>query len=157
LGVEIRRKIGRQHAAKAHFRGLRETDSGDRHLRSDCSAGTPVIVTCVPTAPLVGLKLRSCGRTRNGRLLVKVPLGVVTITGPVVAPVSIAFRPFRDNKTVFRAGFGIFTVINLGQLQNNNELNHAGEVFATEIRLHVPVPHSILFRAQRFSYWDDPA
>jgi hypothetical protein len=37
--------------------------------------------------------------------------------------VSIAFRPFSDNKTVFRAGFGIYTVTSLGQLQNNNESN----------------------------------
>jgi hypothetical protein len=35
--------------------------------------------------------------------------------------VSVAFRPFHDNKTVLRAGFGIFTVTNLGQLQNNLE------------------------------------
>jgi hypothetical protein len=42
--------------------------------------------------------------------------------------VSIAFRPFKDNKTVFRAGFGIFTVINLGQLQNNNESNPQSSV-----------------------------
>ncbi len=37
--------------------------------------------------------------------------------------ISLAYRPFNDNKTVFRAGFGIFTVTNLGQLQNNNESN----------------------------------
>jgi len=37
--------------------------------------------------------------------------------------ISFAFRPFDDNKTVLRAGFGIFTVVNLGQLQNNNESN----------------------------------
>ena len=37
--------------------------------------------------------------------------------------VSLAYRPFNDNKTVFRAGFGIFTVTSLGQLQNNNESN----------------------------------
>ena len=37
--------------------------------------------------------------------------------------VSIAYRPFKDNKTVVRAGFGIFTVTALGQLQNNNESN----------------------------------
>ena len=30
--------------------------------------------------------------------------------------ISIAFRPFRDNKTVIRAGFGIFTQTPLGQL-----------------------------------------
>ena len=37
--------------------------------------------------------------------------------------VSFAYRPFKDNKTVVRAGFGIFTVTALGQLQNNNESN----------------------------------
>jgi hypothetical protein len=30
--------------------------------------------------------------------------------------ISVAFRPFRDNKTVLRAGFGIFTQTPLGQL-----------------------------------------
>jgi hypothetical protein len=35
--------------------------------------------------------------------------------------VSVAYRPFKDNKTVVRAGFGIFTVTALGQLQNNLE------------------------------------
>ena len=42
--------------------------------------------------------------------------------------ISLAYRPFNDNKTVFRAGFGIFTVINLGQLQNNNESNPQASV-----------------------------
>lgn len=42
--------------------------------------------------------------------------------------ISLAYRPFKDNKTVFRAGFGIFTVINLGQLQNNNESNPQSSV-----------------------------
>jgi hypothetical protein len=37
--------------------------------------------------------------------------------------ISFAYRPFKDNKTVVRAGFGIFTVTALGQLQNNNESN----------------------------------
>src|SRR6202522_3608772 len=37
--------------------------------------------------------------------------------------VSFAYRPFKDNKTVIRAGFGIFTVTALGPLQNNNESN----------------------------------
>ena len=37
--------------------------------------------------------------------------------------ISVAYRPFKDNKTVIRAGFGIFTVTALGQLQNNNESN----------------------------------
>ena len=37
--------------------------------------------------------------------------------------IGIAYRPFKDNKTVLRAGFGIYTVTNLGQLQNNNESN----------------------------------
>jgi hypothetical protein len=42
--------------------------------------------------------------------------------------VSIAYRPFKNNKTVFRAGFGIYTVTSLGQLQNNNESNPQASV-----------------------------
>jgi Carboxypeptidase regulatory-like domain len=37
--------------------------------------------------------------------------------------VSVAFRPFRDNKTVLRAGFGIFTVSTLGPMSFNNAGN----------------------------------
>jgi hypothetical protein len=37
--------------------------------------------------------------------------------------ISVAFRPFRDNKTVFRAGFGIFTVSTLGPMSFNNAGN----------------------------------
>lgn len=36
---------------------------------------------------------------------------------------SFAYRPFSDNRTVIRAGFGVFTVTALGQLQNNTESN----------------------------------
>ena len=43
--------------------------------------------------------------------------------------ISVAYRPFGDDKTVFRAGFGIFTVTALGQLQNNNESNPQASVF----------------------------
>ena len=41
---------------------------------------------------------------------------------------SLAYRPFNNSKTVFRASFGIFTVTNLGQLQNNNESNPQASV-----------------------------
>jgi Carboxypeptidase regulatory-like domain len=37
--------------------------------------------------------------------------------------VSIAWRPFNDMKTVIRAGFGIFTMTNLGPLSFNNSGN----------------------------------
>jgi len=48
----------------------------------------PLIVTLVPTRPLVGAKLVIVGgfTTVNVPLLVAVPEGVVTLTGPVVAP-----------------------------------------------------------------------
>jgi Carboxypeptidase regulatory-like domain len=42
---------------------------------------------------------------------------------------SLAYRPFGSDKTVFRAGFGIFTVTALGQLQNNNESNPTSSIF----------------------------
>lgn len=41
-----------------------------------CFRLTPVIVTFVPTAPLVGLKLNICGVTRNTLLLANVPAEV---------------------------------------------------------------------------------
>ncbi len=37
--------------------------------------------------------------------------------------ISVAYRPFNDTKTVIRAGFGIFTVANLGPLSFNNSGN----------------------------------
>jgi hypothetical protein len=43
--------------------------------------------------------------------------------------ISFAYRPFHDDKTVIRAGFGIFTVTALGQLQNNNESNPQASVY----------------------------
>jgi len=43
--------------------------------------------------------------------------------------IGIAFRPFNNDKTVIRAGFGVFTVTALGQLQNNNESNPEASVF----------------------------
>ena len=54
--------------------------------------------------------------------------------------ISLAYRPFNDNKTVFRAGFGIFTVINLGQLQNNNESNPQASVHTYQNSVTNDVP-----------------
>src|SRR4029077_1667331 len=48
----------------------------------------PVMVTTVPDAPLVGPKPVIFGITRNWVLLVSVPLGAVTVTQPVVAPLG---------------------------------------------------------------------
>jgi hypothetical protein len=57
----------------------------------------PVITTLAPTGPLVGLKLVICGTTRNILLLVKVPLEVVMVTRPVVAPLgTLAVRYVPD-------------------------------------------------------------
>jgi hypothetical protein len=43
--------------------------------------------------------------------------------------ISFAFRPLNNDKMVIRAGFGIFTVTALGQLQNNNESNPQASVY----------------------------
>ena len=50
----------------------------------------PLIVTLVPTGPLVGVTLVTVGAGMTAKLLalVAVPPGVVTLTGPVVAPVG---------------------------------------------------------------------
>ena len=45
--------------------------------------------------------------------------------------ISIAYRPFGDNKTVFRAGFGIFTMTSLGQLSFNTTNINVGIVRTT--------------------------
>jgi len=42
--------------------------------------------------------------------------------------VSIAYRPFKDNKTVFRAGFGIFTMTTLGPMSFNNAGNPTSDL-----------------------------
>lgn len=54
--------------------------------------------------------------------------------------VGIAYRPFGDNKTVLRAGFGIFTVTALGQLQNNNESNPQAAVHTYQNSITNGVP-----------------
>src|SRR5208283_1987416 len=57
----------------------------------------PVMTTLVPTGPLVGEKLKTCGVTWKLLLLVKVPLGSVTVIGPVVAPAgTVAVRYVSD-------------------------------------------------------------
>jgi hypothetical protein len=52
-----------------------------------------------------------------------------TYLGNLDPRISLAFRPFGNDSTVLRAGFGIFTVTALGQLQNNNESNPVASVF----------------------------
>jgi hypothetical protein len=48
---------------------------------------------------------------------------------------GIAYRPFGDNKTVFRAGFGIFTMTSLGQLSFNTTNINVGVVQTTANQL----------------------
>lgn len=52
-----------------------------------------------------------------------------TYPGNLDPRLSFAYRPFGNDKTVVRAGFGIFTVTALGQLQNNNESNPQASVY----------------------------
>jgi hypothetical protein len=46
-----------------------------------------------------------------------------TYTGNYQPRFSLAYRPFNDTKTVIRAGFGVFTMTNLGPLSFNNSGN----------------------------------
>lgn len=46
-----------------------------------------------------------------------------TFFGNVQPRIALAYRPFGDTRTVIRAGFGIFTMTNLGPLSFNNSGN----------------------------------
>jgi len=46
-----------------------------------------------------------------------------TYKGNFQPRIAIAYRPFNDTKTVIRAGFGVFTMTNLGPLSFNNSGN----------------------------------
>src|SRR6202041_974324 len=46
-----------------------------------------------------------------------------TYKGNIQPRISVAYRPFNDTRTVVRAGFGIFTMTNLGPLSFNNSGN----------------------------------
>jgi hypothetical protein len=66
-----------------------------------CVRLTPVIVTGVPTGPLVGVKLLIDGTTRKFILLFRLPLGIATVTTPVVAPAgTVAVRNVSDDTVI---------------------------------------------------------
>jgi hypothetical protein len=68
---------------------------------------TPVIVTTVttvPAGPLVGVKLFICGLTLNILLLCKLPVEVVMVTRPVVAPVGTTAVKYVPDFTLGVAG-----------------------------------------------------
>ena len=52
-----------------------------------------------------------------------------TYKGDFQPRVSIAYRPFNDTKTVLRAGFGVYTMTNLGPLSFNNSGNPTSSLF----------------------------
>ena len=63
-----------------------------------CLRLTPVMVTAVPTGPLVGENPVICGITRKILLLFSVPLEIVRVTRPVPAPLgTIAVRYVPDS------------------------------------------------------------
>jgi hypothetical protein len=57
----------------------------------------PLIVRLLPTSPLVGVKLASCGVTRKATLLLSVAVGAVTSTGPVAASAATV-APIRPRR-----------------------------------------------------------
>jgi hypothetical protein len=65
----------------------------------------PVIVTVVPAGPLVGSKLLMPFRTVKLSVLAAVPEGVVTLTGPVVAPSGTAALIDPADRTVKLVAF----------------------------------------------------
>jgi hypothetical protein len=58
---------------------------------------------------------------------------------------SLAYRPFNDTKTVIRAGFGIFTMTNLGPLSFNNSGNPTSNLHTYSNTLNAAGNPSIQF------------
>jgi hypothetical protein len=52
-----------------------------------------------------------------------------TYKGDFQPRISFAYRPFNDTKTVVRAGFGVYTMTNLGPLSFNNSGNPTSSLF----------------------------
>jgi hypothetical protein len=52
-----------------------------------------------------------------------------TYKGDFQPRISFAYRPYNDTKTVVRAGFGIYTMTNLGPLSFNNSGNPTSSLF----------------------------
>jgi hypothetical protein len=52
-----------------------------------------------------------------------------TYKGNFQPRIAVAYRPFNDTKTVIRAGFGIYTMTNLGPLSFNNSGNPTSSLF----------------------------
>ena len=63
--------------------------------------------------------------------------------------VSVAYRPFNDTKTVIRAGFGIYTMTNLGPLSFNNSGNPTSSLHTYTNSSPPRVRHSSSFRTRR--------
>jgi hypothetical protein len=65
-----------------------------------CVRPVPLIVTTVPIGPLVGEMLLIVGVTLNCRMLFRLPLGRVTVTVPVLAPVGTIAVKYVSDETV---------------------------------------------------------
>jgi hypothetical protein len=52
-----------------------------------------------------------------------------TYKGDFQPRISLAYRPFNDTKTVVRAGFGVYSMTNLGPLSFNNSGNPTSSLF----------------------------
>jgi len=50
--------------------------------------------------------------------------------------ISVAYRPFKNSKTVIRAGFGIFTMTTLGPMSWNNAGNPTSDLITNENAVH---------------------
>jgi hypothetical protein len=69
-----------------------------------------------------------------------------TYKGDFQPRISFAYRPFNDTKTVVRAGFGVYTMTNLGPLSFNNSGNPTSSLFIyTNSNLAGPNTPQIVF------------